>query len=137
MIGRERAGAGYRVGEPRGTNVGILATAIWFAAVAGTLLPGATRGLVEIPLLIGGPAWAVAALVTALDREFELSWAAGIAVTLAEWALGMLGALWAGFPLDDTTVLVILLAILLWPTLLVGVSRRHAAVTRMRNDKRG
>lgn len=52
------------------------------------------------------------------DPEFELWWAIGLIVALAEWALAMLGTLWIGLGLTDPTVLILLLVMLLWPTIL-------------------
>jgi hypothetical protein len=108
---------GLRPGALRRMDPRLLAFGIWLTSAACTLLPSPARGPVEIVLLIGGPAWAVGTLLTVLDSEFEMRWAASIVIVLAEWALAVLGALWAGCQLDDRTLVLILLAQLLWPTL--------------------
>jgi hypothetical protein len=124
-----------RPGVLRRIDPRLLAFGIWLTSAVCTLLPSPGRGLLEIVLLIGGPAWAVGTLLRVLDSEFEMRWAASIIIALAEWALAVLGALWAGCRLDDRTVMLILLAQLLWPTVAAGgwhrrVERERSKVTK-------
>lgn len=113
-------------GENARTILLVRGVAVWVALLAGVVLPTLPRGVVEIVGMILGSAWAVSSLVRALDPYFEFPLLAGVAVSLAEWSLCSLVALWIGLTFDLTLLLTIAILMLLWPAVVVPRAKTGA-----------
>jgi len=119
-----------------GAIVGIAAGLAWS--------PEPLRGAAEVVAGIGGPTWALAALLESFGVPRDVSWPAGAMITLATWSLAVYGLLAVGAPLNRATVLGIVATLVAGPIAFVearqpvgSVGLRHSPPRHRRSARSG